>query len=143
MKKRITVDSITLDIEVMETPLFRFVCPKCQSVLFEGAVFTDMEDEFECICCGFKDELWFFPHTIIGSNLWTIGAHYTNDPLTNLDLDKVVKYFLWTKFKSLPIHGGEPYHWGSFEQCCEKILSGRKVKKGSAQEEPDRGLERL
>jgi len=122
MKKKITVDNITLDIEVMETPLFRFVCPRCKHVLFEGVANFDMESEFECIRCGFEDEAWFFPHTIVGSNLWTIGGHYTNDPLTSFDLETVVEYFLWPKLKSLPVHGGAPHHLGTLEECCKKAL---------------------
>jgi len=82
------------DIEVAVTPIFMFKCPKCGNIVYEGVVAFDMEMVLYCDC-GYKDEAWYYPHTIKGTNYWTSGAHYTNNPLVSLPLEKVLEYFFW------------------------------------------------
>src|SRR5213594_1838048 len=95
---------------------FKFVCPKCQSTVFLGAVDFDMEDWLECDC-GHGDEAWNFPHTIVGLGVWTLGGHYNNDPLTELTEQEVYQQFFWLLNPNMTVHGCQPYAIGSLEHC--------------------------
>jgi len=112
-----------------ETPILQFFCPECKSKTYEGIVDFDLEDEMQCINCNYKNEAWFFPHTLKGSGVYTAGGHYSNEPLTSIPLDKALDYFFWpwhTKFYKVkeytPIHGGgEPWVVGSLDECIEAL----------------------
>lgn len=109
-----------------KTPIFQFICPKCKSQVYEGAVVFDLEDEVKCRKCGFEAELWHFPHTLKGSGLYTMGGHYTNDNMSMLSLNEVLDYFLYpwgTNFQRsryrLVHGGGQPWIVGSLDDCLE------------------------
>lgn len=130
-----TISDRTLNIEVMkarggnETPILQFFCSECGFKTYEGPVDFDLEDEMQCINCNYKNEAWYFPHTLKGSGVYTAGGHYSNEPLTGIPLDKALDYFFWpwhTKFYKVkeytPIHGGgEPWVIGSLEECIEAL----------------------
>ena len=119
-----------LEIQVQSTPIFQFKCPACEKIVYEGIVDFDMENEETCEECGWEDEIWMFPHTILGSNLWTIGGHYSNDPLSHLPLKDTVHYFLWLIADDQKmVHGRSPYHLGTYEECVEKLREAGLMKK--------------
>jgi len=110
-----------LTFEGEKSPVFAFLCPRCAGVVYRGVVDFDLEIEWDCPSCGFYEELWMFPHTLDGK-LFTVGGHYTNDPLTELPLEFVLKMFLWCEAKEpILVHGAEPHVLGTFEECVEAL----------------------
>ena len=75
-----------------ESPIFQFKC-KCGNIVYQGVADFDMEDDLHCSKCGRHDEAWYFKHTILGTNHWTSGDHYPNDPMTSLTLEEVLGFF--------------------------------------------------
>jgi len=112
---------LTFEVEVRESPVFTFRCPRCRQVVYRGAVGFDLEEPWECPECQFYEELWMFPHTLDGA-LFTVGGHYTNDPMTELPIEDVLKMFLWCESQeSILVHGAKPHVLGTFEECVEAL----------------------
>jgi len=114
---------LTFEVEVRETPVFTFLCPRCEAVVWKGAVNFDPETELACIECGWEDELWLFPHTLDGK-LFSVGGHHINEPMTTMSVEAVLKYFLWCERPEdefILVHGAEPHVLGTFEECVEEM----------------------
>src|SRR5437867_11074050 len=98
--------------------VFQFICPKCGNIHYDGVVDFDMEDYWTCEKCSWANEAWCFPHTIKGTNLWTVGGHYNNDPMTHLTEEEVMD-----QFTNVPIHhfchGAEPYALGTLKEVLQ------------------------
>jgi len=110
-----------LTFEVEESPVFTFLCPRCGDLVYRGVVDFDLEEPRECQGCGFWEEFWLFPHTL-DQRLFTVGGHYTNDPMTALPLEDVLKMFLWCeREEQIFVHGAEPHVLGTFEECVEAM----------------------
>src|SRR5574337_653508 len=107
--------------KTVRTPIFQFKCPVCQSLILEGPVTFDMEDQFDCSKCGFSEEAWMFPHTILGTGRWTIGGHYSNDPLAELSFDEVIGFFTWPINPQGIVHGAGDDVFGTFEECVASL----------------------
>ena len=114
-------DMIRMKGKTVKTPVFRFECPNDRALVYEGPVGFDMEDQFDCPECGLSEEAWMFPHTIVGTNLWTIGGHYSNDPLVELDYKDVIGFFIWPKFPKDMVHGAGEDILGTFEECVNSL----------------------
>jgi len=122
MKKRFEVFGKEVEIEVTETPIFEFVCPRCKRRLYKGVVDWNLEEWRSCANCGWKEESWLFPHTLCGSNLWTVGGHYGNDPPVALPIETVLEFFFWcVRDKAILVHGCEPHVLGTLKECIEAL----------------------
>jgi len=90
-------------------------CPKCGHEQEFWSV--DFENITSCEKCDYSNEAWFFWHKpknfkprkgfVTPKEVWSIGAHYTNDAL-QLTKEEFEEYFYgggktW--------HGGAPYVW--------------------------------
>lgn len=132
METKVELLGKTYMIQTVNTPVFEFLCPqclvaKCRTVVYEGAVGFDMEDWMECNECNWGQEAWMFPHTIKGTDLWTVGGHYSNDPLSELSLETVLAMFVWPKKPTVGVHGCDPHFIGTLDECIQELKNANLI----------------
>ena len=126
------VADIVKEIEIKPCPIFIFYCPQCGAQIYEGVVGFDMEDVYEeygCEFCGWGMEchdLWDCIFTLKGSEIYGVHGLFTNDAMTELDIETVVGQFLFQRSGHGP--SGTPFYARTKEtvlQYCKDEREGR------------------